>query len=113
MATVCSATMAFLDGGVPIKDMVGGVAMGLLKSEKSDFTVLTDISGFEDAFGLMDFKVAGTENGITAIQMDIKYKGGLPRQVFEKALAQAKVGRIHILAEMKKLCLSQKLNFLH
>lgn len=103
MATVCSATMAFLDGGVPIKDMVGGVAMGLLKSEKSDFTVLTDISGFEDAFGLMDFKVAGTENGITAIQMDIKYKGGLPRQVFEKALAQAKVGRMHILAEMKKV----------
>lgn len=103
MATVCSSTMAFLNGGVPIKDMVGGVAMGLLKSEKSDFTVLTDITGFEDAFGLMDFKVAGTEKGITAIQMDIKYKGGLPRQVFEKALDQAKKGRLHILGEMKKV----------
>lgn len=103
MATVCGATMAFLNGGVPIKDMVSGVAMGLLKSEKSDFTVLTDITGFEDAFGLMDFKVAGTENGITAIQMDIKYKGGLPRDVFEKALAQANKGRKHILGEMKKV----------
>ncbi len=103
MATVCSTTMAFLDGGVPIKDMVGGVAMGLIKGKTSDFTVLTDISGFEDAFGLMDFKVAGTEKGITAIQMDIKYKGGLLREVFEKALAQAKIGRIHILGEMKKV----------
>ena len=103
MATVCSSTLAFLNGGVPIKDMVGGVAMGLLKSSKSDFTVLTDINGFEDAFGLMDFKVAGTENGITAIQMDIKYKGGLGREVFEKALAQARVGRIYILGEMKKI----------
>ena len=103
MATVCSATMAFLDGGVPIKDMVGGVAMGLIKGKTSEFTVLTDISGFEDAFGLMDFKVAGTDKGITAIQMDIKYKGGLPREVFEKALAQAHTGRIHILGEMKKV----------
>lgn len=103
MATVCGTTMAFLNGGVPIKDMVAGVAMGLLKSAHSDFTVLTDISGFEDAFGLMDFKVAGTEHGITAIQMDIKYKGGLPRDVFERALAQANTGRMHILGEMKKV----------
>jgi len=103
MATVCGSTMAFLNGGVPIKDMVGGVAMGLLKSENSDFTVLSDITGFEDAFGLMDFKVAGTENGITAIQMDIKYKRGLPRDVFEKALAQAKTARHFILGEMKKV----------
>lgn len=103
MATVCSSTMAFLAGGVPVKDMVAGVAMGLLKSEKSGFTVLTDISGFEDAFGLMDFKVAGTEVGITAIQMDIKYKGGLERQLFEDALAQARHGRLHILGEMKKV----------
>ncbi len=103
MATVCSSTMAFLNGGVPIKDMVAGVAMGLLKSRKSDFTVLTDISGFEDAFGLMDFKVAGTERGITAIQMDIKYKGGLVREVFEKSLAQARQGRLHILGKMKQV----------
>lgn len=103
MATVCSTTMAFLNGGVPIKDMVAGVAMGLMKSEKSDFKVVTDISGFEDAFGLMDFKVAGTAHGITAIQMDIKYKGGLPRSVFEQALEQARQGRMHILGEMQKV----------
>lgn len=103
MATVCSSSMAFFDGGVPIKDMVGGVAMGLLKTADSDFTVLTDISGFEDAFGLMDFKVAGTDHGITAIQMDIKHKGGLTRDVFERALAQARDGRLAILHEMRKV----------
>lgn len=102
MATVCGSTMALMQAGVPIKNMVSGVAMGLLKSTTGKFTVLTDISGFEDAFGLMDFKVAGTENGITAIQMDIKYKGGLERSIFEAALAQAKKGRIHILGEMRK-----------
>lgn len=103
MASVCSSTMAFLDGGVPVKDMVAGIAMGLLKSPKSDFSVLTDINGFEDAFGLMDFKVAGTEHGITAIQMDIKYKGGLPRMVFENALAQARDARLLILSKMKQV----------
>lgn len=102
MATVCGSTMALMQAGVPIKNMVSGVAMGLLKSSTGKFTVLTDISGFEDAFGLMDFKVAGTENGITAIQMDIKYKGGLARDIFETALAQAKRGRLHILGEMRK-----------
>ena len=76
---------------VPIKKMVSGIAMGLLKSEKHGVAILSDISGFEDAFGLMDFKVVGTEKGITAIQMDIKYKGsGLPREVFENAFEQAK-----------------------
>ena len=102
MATVCGSTMAFMQAGVPIKRMVSGVAMGFLKVLTGKFTVLTDISGFEDAFGLMDFKVAGTENGITAIQMDIKYKGGLSRDIFEAALAQAKKGRLHILGEMRK-----------
>ena len=78
MATVCGSTMALMQAGVPIKKMVSGVAMGLLRrSTTVNFTFLSDISGFEDAFGLMDFKVAGTEDGITAIQMDIKYKGGL------------------------------------
>ena len=76
--------------------------MGLL-GNNSSFQVLTDIAGVEDAFGLMDFKVAGTEFGITAIQMDIKYKGGLSRSVFEKALDQAERGRLHILAQMKKV----------
>lgn len=103
MATVCGSTMALMQAGVPIKAMVSGIAMGLLKSETGKFTVLSDISGFEDAFGLMDFKVTGTEHGITAIQMDIKYKGGLSRDIFEAALAQAKNGRLHILGEMKKV----------
>ena len=105
MATVCGSTMALMQAGVPIKKMVSGVAMGLLKSSTGKFTVLTDISGFEDAFGLMDFKVTGTQDGITAIQMDVKYKGGLSRDIFEAALAQAKNGRMHILGEMRK-CMS-------
>lgn len=103
MATVCGSLMALMDAGVPIKKMVSGVAMGLLHSEKGEFQVLTDIAGIEDAYGLMDFKVAGTAEGITAIQMDIKYKGGLARSVFDKALAAALRGRLHILGEMQKV----------
>jgi polyribonucleotide nucleotidyltransferase len=103
MATVCGSTMALMYAGVPLSHMVSGIAMGLLKNSKGDFRVLSDISGFEDQFGLMDFKVAGTENGITAIQMDIKYKGGLTRDIFEKALEQARNGRIFILDIMKKV----------
>jgi len=103
MATVCGSTMALMNAGVPIKQMVSGIAMGLLGDEKNNFQAISDINGFEDAYGLMDFKVAGTDKGITAIQMDIKYKGGLPRSVFEAALAQAKVGRAHILGEMRKV----------
>lgn len=103
MATSCGATMALMQAGVPIKSMVGGVAMGLLKNKNGQFKVLTDISGFEDAFGLMDFKVVGTDKGITAIQMDIKYKGGLTKEIFEAALTQAKAGRFHILGEMRKV----------
>lgn len=102
MATTCGTTLALMDAGVPIKAMVSGVAMGLLKSKAGQFRVLTDIAGIEDAFGLMDFKVAGTQEGITAIQMDIKHKGGLERHIFEMALAQARVGRLHILHEMQK-----------
>jgi polyribonucleotide nucleotidyltransferase len=103
MATVCGSTMALMNAGVPISDMVSGIAMGLLQSKEGQFQVLTDIAGIEDAFGLMDFKVAGTERGITAIQMDIKHKEGLERSVFENALAQAKKGRIFILNEMRKV----------
>lgn len=106
MATVCGSTMAMMQGGVPIKKMVGGVAMGLLRSSNGEIRVLTDISGFEDNFGLMDFKVAGTDEGITAIQMDIKHKGGFARNVFESALKQANEGRLHILGEMRK-CMSE------
>ncbi len=103
MATTCGSTMALMQTGVPLKKMVSGVAMGLLKSADGSFAVLTDISGFEDAFGLMDFKVTGTDSGITAIQMDIKAKSGLPRELFETALQQAKKGRLHILGEMRKV----------
>ncbi|OGB86459.1 polyribonucleotide nucleotidyltransferase [candidate division TM6 bacterium RIFCSPHIGHO2_12_FULL_38_8] len=103
MATVCGSTMALMDAGVPISNMVAGIAMGLLSDSSGQFQAITDITGFEDALGLMDFKVAGTSSGITAIQMDIKYKGGLPRQVFEKALAQAKQARLFILDEMGKV----------
>lgn len=103
MATTCGTTMALMNTGVPIKRMVSGVAMGLLGNTKGDFRVLTDISGFEDAFGLMDFKVTGTDKGITAIQMDIKYKGGLTRAIFEAALEQAKQGREFIMQEMRKV----------
>ncbi len=103
MATVCGTTMGLMQAGVPITKMVGGIAMGLLKSKQDGFVVLSDINGFEDAFGLMDFKVVGTDLGITAIQMDIKHRGGLAREVFEKALAQALVGRKHILGVMSEV----------
>jgi len=103
MATVCGATMALMNAGVPIKGMVAGIAMGLLEGEPGNFQAITDITGFEDSLGLMDFKVAGTVEGINAIQMDIKYKGGLPRSVFGKALEQAKQARLHILSEMSKV----------
>jgi len=103
MATVCGSTMALFDAGVPVKKMVSGIAMGLLRSKSGAFKVLSDISGLEDAFGLMDFKVVGTEQGITAIQMDIKYKGGLSREVFDKALDQARIGRLFILGKMKEV----------
>ena len=103
MATVCSTTMALMDTGVPIKDMVAGIAMGLIKDSSSKYHVLTDILGEEDALGLMDFKVTGTEKGIMAFQLDIKDKVGLPRELFVTALAQAKTARLHILGEMKKV----------
>ncbi len=103
MATVCGSVMALMDAGIPIERMVSGVAMGLLQGADGKFQPLTDITGFEDNFGLMDFKVAGSELGITAIQMDIKYKGGLHRSVFERALEQARRGRLHILECMQKV----------
>jgi len=108
MATACSTTMALMQAGVPLKKMVAGVAMGLLEKSAGEFMPLTDISGFEDAFGLMDFKVIGTDNGITAIQMDVKHKDGLPRQVFEQALEQARIARLHILGEMRKVMTAPK-----
>ncbi|HEV2917047.1 MAG TPA: polyribonucleotide nucleotidyltransferase [Candidatus Babeliales bacterium] len=103
MATVCASTMGLMQAGVPIRHMVAGIAMGLLKSDAYGFAILSDINGFEDAFGLMDFKVIGTVNGISAIQMDIKYRGGLSREILYKALEQARLGRLHILDVMSKV----------
>ncbi len=100
MASICGGSLSLLDAGVKIKKPVAGVAMGLIK-EGDDFHVLTDILGDEDHLGDMDFKVGGTEDGITAIQMDIKIKG-IDREVLTKALSQAKDGRLHILGEMAK-----------
>jgi len=100
MATVCSSSMALMSAGVPTKAPVGGVAMGLI-NEDGKFEVITDILGDEDHFGDMDFKVCGTSEGITALQMDIKCDG-LTREVMGQALTQAKEGRLHILGEMAK-----------
>ncbi len=101
MASVCGTSLSLMDAGVPIKAPVAGVAMGLVK-EGDDFAVLTDILGDEDHLGDMDFKVAGTEEGITALQMDIKIQG-ITREIMDIALAQAKDARLHILGEMAKV----------
>ncbi len=101
MATVCGASMSLMDAGVPITAPVAGIAMGLIK-EEDDYFVLTDILGDEDAMGDMDFKVAGTAEGVTAFQMDIKI-AGIPSDVMRKALAQARDARLHILDEMNKV----------
>ncbi len=98
MGSVCGSTLSLMDAGVPIKAPVSGVAMGLVKDGEY-FTILTDIQGLEDALGDMDFKVAGTEKGITAIQMDIKIDG-INKEIFQQALAQAKKGRAFILDKM-------------
>lgn len=100
MATVCAGSLALMDGGVKIKTAVSGIAMGMI-SDGNRIAILTDILGDEDALGDMDFKVTGTENGITGCQMDIKI-AGLPYETLEKALQQARDGRLHILNEMKK-----------
>jgi len=100
MATVCGTSLALMDAGVPIKEPVAGIAMGLIK-EDDDFSVLSDILGDEDHLGDMDFKVAGTKDGITSLQMDIKITG-ITFEIMEQALSQAKDGRVHILGEMNK-----------
>ncbi len=98
MASVCGASLALMDAGVPIKAPVAGIAMGLIK-EADRFAVLTDIIGDEDHLGDMDFKVAGTTAGVTALQMDIKIDG-ITGEIMEQALAQAREGRLHILSRM-------------
>jgi polyribonucleotide nucleotidyltransferase len=101
MASVCGTSLSLMDAGVPLRGAVAGVAMGLIK-EGDRFAVLTDIMGDEDHLGDMDFKVAGTANGVNALQMDIKIDG-ITREIMETALAQAKDGRLHILGEMNKV----------
>ncbi len=106
MATVCGTSLALMDAGVPIKQPVAGIAMGLIK-EGDDFSVLSDILGDEDHLGDMDFKVAGTKDGITSLQMDIKITG-ITFEIMEQALSQAKNGRVHILGEMNKALSSSR-----
>src|SRR5437899_2132460 len=101
MATVCGASLSLMDAGVPLKSPVAGVAMGLVK-EGNDYAILTDIAGAEDHYGDMDFKVAGTRDGITALQMDIKV-AGITAQIMREALAQAQRGRLHILGKMEEV----------
>lgn len=109
MGSVCSGSMALMDAGVPLTAPVAGIAMGLIK-EGNDYKILSDILGDEDHLGDMDFKVAGTKSGITAIQMDIKI-GGLTTDIMKEALAQAKEGRVHILGEMSKTINSNRKEF--
>ncbi|MBT8085115.1 MAG: polyribonucleotide nucleotidyltransferase [Woeseia sp.] len=106
MASVCGSSLALMDAGVPVKAPVAGVAMGLVK-EGEEFAVLTDILGDEDHLGDMDFKVAGTDDGITALQMDIKIQG-ITRDIMSKALDQARDARLHILGEMAKVLSSSR-----
>lgn len=101
MATVCAGTLALMDAGIKIKKPVTGIAMGLITNDKGEYAVLSDILGDEDHLGDMDFKVCGTKDGITAVQMDLKVNG-LPYEVMEKALLQAKDGRLHIMNEIMK-----------
>jgi len=102
MASVCGSSLALMDAGVPIKTHVGGIAMGLITDEEGRVAILTDIQGIEDAMGDMDFKVAGTRKGITALQMDIKV-GGLSREVMARALAQAREAREFIIGKMEEV----------
>jgi polyribonucleotide nucleotidyltransferase len=110
MASVCGGSLAMMDAGVPIKAPVAGVAMGLIMDEATGkYAVLSDIAGAEDHYGDMDFKVAGTANGITALQMDIKV-GGISADVMRAALTQAKAGRLHILGIMNEALASTRTN---
>ncbi len=107
MASVCGGSLALMDAGVPIKTAAAGIAMGLMSDKKGNYKVLTDIQGPEDHFGDMDFKVAGTKDGVTGVQMDVKIDG-VDLEIIEKTLMQAKEARLHILAEMGKIIAKPK-----
>lgn len=102
MATVCAASLALMDAGVPIKTQAAGIAMGLMSDAKGNYKILTDIQGPEDHFGDMDLKVAGTKNGVTALQMDVKVEG-ISLKVFQEAIMQAREARLYILEELNKI----------
>ena len=102
MGSTCGSSMALMNAGVPVKCMIGGVAMGMITEPDREPVVLTDIQGIEDFLGDMDFKVTGNDDGITALQMDMKAKG-IANETLRRALAQAKEGRLHILGEMRKV----------
>ncbi len=107
MASVCASSLSLMDAGIPIKAAVAGIAMGLVTGEKGNYVILTDIEGIEDAYGDMDFKVAGTANGITALQLDIKLKG-ISTEILGKALDQARSARLYILDIMQKTISSSR-----
>ena len=108
MASVCGGSLAMMDAGVPLKASVAGIAMGLVMNEATGkYAVLSDIAGAEDHYGDMDFKVAGTAEGITALQMDIKV-GGITTEIMQKALEQARRGRLHILDKMREALASPR-----
>ncbi len=106
MATVCSTMLALMDAGVPTRKIISGIAMGMIENKQGEIAVLSDISGTEDAFGCMDFKVVGDEAGVVAIQIDVKAENGIKPEILAKALEQAKQGRLHILSKMKE-CLDK------
>jgi polyribonucleotide nucleotidyltransferase len=110
MGSVCGSTLALMDAGVPISAPVSGIAMGLVQDmDTGAFQILSDIQGMEDALGDMDFKVAGTEHGITALQMDLKIKG-LDFEILRQAMDQAKEGRMHILGKMLEVLAAPREN---
>ncbi len=107
MASACASSLSLMDAGIPVKSAVAGISVGLITSEKGDYKILTDIEGLEDNYGDMDFKIAGTANGITAIQLDIKIKG-ISMEILEKALRQAREARQFILNEMERTISSSR-----
>ena len=107
MASVCASSLSLMDAGIPIKTAVAGIAMGLVTGEKGNYAILTDIEGMEDDYGDMDFKVAGTAEGITALQLDIKLKG-ISLEIVEKTLKQAREARLFILDMMNQTISSSR-----
>ena len=107
MASVCASSLSLMDAGIPVKRAVAGIAMGLVTGDNGDYAILTDIEGFEDAYGDMDFKIAGTSEGITALQMDIKLKG-VSLEILEKIISQSREARLFVLDKMQQTISSSR-----